>query len=484
MERKARNLRKRLVAVFLFALPLFFAGDILAASGIARFVCVTDPQTISPGKLSENLQIQAQDANGNEVKTEETIDLEFSSTSSTGEFLNASANPVSTVMSKGTANRFFYYRDSHVGVHTLTVKAQGRDSKMSWTVSQTIMIGSAPSPPPSPTPALPTSPTPTVPSGQGVGTPTESVGAAPSSSSVPSSSSEIAPSGKITADAGPDQTATAGSLVEFRGSAVGLKKEPLDMARFWWNFGDGETQEGRSTTHIFRMPGTYIVGLHVSSGEYSASDYATVRVLANQMRVSGVLPGGAGYLRLANPLNVEIEIGGWTIEDASKKQFFIPSRTKIAAGEELSFSNSVTGLLSDDKAYPLTIRYPNETIAITYAPEISSQPITTVSRSVTVSDSTKTGPPQTAPPPAGVTQPHNIPRREKGLASDRSSEASTASESDAITDGKKDDIPAPAESAAVSSRLPISSRLLFGGAIGVSILGAAGFFILKRFLIL
>jgi len=472
MKTGVRNSGKRLLAVFLFAAVLFSGKNIFAASLIASFVFTTDPQTVSQGKLSDVLQIQARDATGSEIKTLETIDLEFSSTSSTGEFLNATANPVSTVMSKGTANRSFYYRDFTSGSHTLKIKAQGRDSGTSWTVSQMITIS---------TPQTSSGGTQTVSSAQAVG----AVPASPSPQSPPLSSNA-----QIQVNAGADQTVTVGSLVEFEGTAVGLKKEPLETARFWWNFGDGETQEGRSTTHIFRVPGTYIIGLHVSSGEYSSSDYVTARVLVNQMSIKKVIPGEEGYIQLANPLNVESDIGGWAIEDGAQKKFFIPAKTKIAAGGELSFANTVTGLLRDGASYSLIIQYPNGTTALTYAfagPDDSAGKAPTSSPSVKI-------PPASAP----VLQVAGSLSRSKGGAVARM-EAPRAPKpaspiitedgtvqvggSDAENRVLQNTAETKKKSAAAVAGFSLSSRVLFTSVIGLSALGALGFFVLKRFLI-
>ena len=122
---------------------MFFAAVAYAASNIAAFNFITEPQTINPGEFSGSLTIQSQDASGEKVNTAETIDLEFLSASPTGEFLNSSGNPVSAVMSKGTANRTFYYRDSASGVFTLNIKATGRESGQSWTATQNITVGQA-----------------------------------------------------------------------------------------------------------------------------------------------------------------------------------------------------------------------------------------------------------------------------------------------------------------------------------------------------
>ena len=124
---------------YLGLFTLFWAGFAFAAT--SQFVFTTDPQTILPGEISGDLTIQSQDASGSKANTTETIDLEFSSTSLVGEFLNSSGGPVSMVMAKNTANRTFYYRDSTSGTYTLAVKAVGRESGQSWRVIQQIVVG-------------------------------------------------------------------------------------------------------------------------------------------------------------------------------------------------------------------------------------------------------------------------------------------------------------------------------------------------------
>ena len=457
MSVKRNNLQKQLLAVFLFVYVVSFAGSAFAVSGISRFVFVTDPQTISPDKLSDVLQIQAQDASGIKINTGETIYLEFSSTSLTGKFLNASSSPVRTWMNKGTANFTFYYRDSSAGVHTLTVKAQGRESKISWTVSQAITVSSNASvPSSSSTPAPSPAPAPTPPSPP------------------PASAPAISSNAQISVDAGADQTATVGSLVEFKGIALGLKKEPLAPARFWWNFGDGETQEGKTTTHIFRIPGTYIVGLHVSSGEYSSSDYATVRVLENQMRVGGVISGGGGYIQIANPLNTEVDIGGWIIEDQSHKQFFIPGKTKIAAGADLSLSNAVTGLLAGKEPHSLAIQYPNGTVAFTYTVPTDQDSSTGSSATSSQSGKIQNIPPENPIATGSSVKSGAMRAKEESHPRNPAPDRNVALQN--ITEVHKN-------SAALAAGFSVSSRMMFAGAIGLSALGALGFFLLKHFLI-
>jgi len=324
------------VAVFLF---LFAPRAIAADSPIARFVFITDPQTIAAGALSGALTVQAQDQGGILHKSDETIDLIFLSTSPTGAFLNAAGGPVDPVMNRNTANRTFYYRDTAPGAPMLTVKATGRISGLSWTASQVIRIDAS---------ALSSVSSP--PSSSAASTTT---GGASSSYRAPVAPLPSAPA--IQAFAGEDRVVLAGVEEDFIGAAIGLVREPITNARFWWNFGDGQTFEGRSVGHTWREPGIYTVALAVSSGEYAASDYAAVRVIPNQIAISGVTAGEGGAVRITNPAPAAADIGGWILEDDGGRKFFLPVRTLIGAESEVAFANRVTGLAPKSS---VTLHYP------------------------------------------------------------------------------------------------------------------------------
>ncbi|MCG2698987.1 PKD domain-containing protein, partial [Candidatus Parcubacteria bacterium] len=233
----------RLISTFLFFL---FSINIALASDISQFVFTTDPQVIKPNEASEKITVQAQDADGNLVKITETIYLELKTNSSTGEFSASSTKWVSTsklTMAKNTANRSFYYKDSAVGNYKLTIKAN------QWTAEQDIVVSES-----ALTPELKSeSPKPTYDDG----------------------SIEWPVEPQIFANAGSDKTAIAGADVYFSGKALGLKKEPLESARYLWNFGDGAISEGQNVKHVYKYPGEYIVILDISSGKYSASGRLT-----------------------------------------------------------------------------------------------------------------------------------------------------------------------------------------------------------------
>ena len=339
------------VAGFLFLLaPRAFAADSL----ISRFVFITDPQSVVSGAVSGELRIQAQDALGNPVSAGKTLCLGISSTSKTGEFSSNSDNwnPVNalTINSNWTA-RAFYYKDPSDGDHridaSIAVKPEGTtcsvwpvtDWSIQWSARQNIIVGTGG--------AL----SPIAPSVS------SSAAASPASgaSAYRAPVAALPPVPTIQASAGEDRVVLAGVEENFIGEAVGLVREPITNARFWWNFGDGETREGRSVGHIYREPGIYTVVLSVSSGEYAASDYAVARVMPNKIAIAGVTTGESGAIRIVNPAPIAADIGGWILEDDQGKKFFLPLRTVIGAQGEVAFANRVTGLSPDAKA---TLRYP------------------------------------------------------------------------------------------------------------------------------
>lgn len=337
------------------ALLVFLSSFAHADSHIARFVFITELRVTAPGVISDVITVQAQSVGGEKVdEVGETVDIEFSSNSPSGEFLNSLGNPISTVMARNTANRHFYYRDSTSGTFSLKVKAIGRESGKSWTATHQITISTRGS---EINPSLASS-------SQGSLSSTSLPAIAPSKANI------IFPA--IKADAGGDKTITTGSMIEFRGSALGLKNEPLENVRFWWNFGDGNFKEGRVVNNIFQMPGTYTVGLHISSGEHAASDFITVSVVSNQLTVLNVITGKDGYVQLINNGKTEIDLGGWILEDQIGKRFLVPQRTKIASQAEVALLNSVTSLLLENAAPVLIISYPNGREAILWKEEKAS----------------------------------------------------------------------------------------------------------------
>jgi len=123
-----------------FAIFFLYSQSVFALA-VSEFVFITVPVQIQVNEVSKAITIESRNSNGVKEPIQETVDLKFTSSSGSGIFLGSTGKPVGTVMSKNTANRTFYYKDSKEGDFVLTIVATGRDSKQSFTVSQHVYIG-------------------------------------------------------------------------------------------------------------------------------------------------------------------------------------------------------------------------------------------------------------------------------------------------------------------------------------------------------
>ncbi len=166
---------------------------------------------------------------------------------------------------------------------------------------------------------------------------------------------------RFTVSAGDDQTVIAGAEARFFGRVLGFDGKPLDGGRFLWNFGDGTIGEGRSIVHIFRFPGTYITALSVSSEYEAVSDYATITAVPNPVFISEVAVGKDGFVEISNTSSVSLDIGSWIIRnETSGAKFVIPSGTKINSHSAIAFSTEImafdiTGVVGES----IALFYPN-----------------------------------------------------------------------------------------------------------------------------
>jgi len=190
------------------------------------------------------------------------------------------------------------------------------------------------------------------------------------SSPLVASSFPVAP--QIYAFLSGDTEGVAGGILEFEGTALGLKKEPLANARFLWNFGDGSSKEGKSVTHTYNHPGDYIVFLDVSSGEYSASNRMNVKITESNLKISDVVfdSNGESLVEIYNDSDSEVNVSYWLLKSGNIF-FTFPKNSIIGKGSRLAFSSFVTKL-NIDESKKVDLLYPNGSVFYSFDPKVKS----------------------------------------------------------------------------------------------------------------
>lgn len=284
------NFFKILILTLIVSLPFGVSAQ------ISKIVFTTEEQHINPNELSGPITMQAQDSGGNPFQTPETIDLEFVSTSGTGEFLGSTGNPVTKTMSKNTSNRTFYYKDSTEGNFVLTVKATGRESGKTWEVSQNIFVGDSGSP------AILSANT----------TSTQSTSSGGSSSYV---STQLGSTQNMVLDisAGADRLVTVGTPITFQAN---IKKNTVQNAGldFAWSFGDANVGVGKMVTHTYKYPGDYVAVLRATAGDIYSISRVKVRVIEPTINLYEY----SDYIELHNGTNQEINLFNWKLTSEGK----------------------------------------------------------------------------------------------------------------------------------------------------------------------
>lgn len=211
----------------------------------------------------------------------------------------------------------------------------------------------------------------------------------------------------IWADAGADRTAIVGAGTIFEGKALGIDKKPLDGARYFWNFGDGLTGEGKKVIHTYKHPGDYIVYLDVSSGSLSSGDKILIKAIPADISISALGYGEKSFVAISNGESTELDVSFWQIKSSSGV-FVMPKNTIIIPDNKIIFSKDALGF-EINEGDEITLIYPNGLSAYEF-------PNSTVSS--TVSQATYS---------AGVWKPETL---QKGYNNKESEEGETVSETD------------------------------------------------------
>ncbi len=170
---------------------------------------------------------------------------------------------------------------------------------------------------------------------------------------------------QMSVSAGGDRVVVAGASTVFEGRVKGLKGDVIPNARLLWNFGNGESREGRSVLYAFPYPGRYAVVLDASSEIYSATARFTVTVVTAQVSITEV---NSDFIEITNSSGIELNLGLWQLT-SDGKIFRFPANTILFPHESVSVSNVATGL-APSSPQAVTLLYPNGTLATAYGSEL------------------------------------------------------------------------------------------------------------------
>lgn len=330
----------RYKSFFVLCLSLFLSSNVFADSAlVSRFVFVTGEQSVSPGQLSTEMTVQTQNAAGEAEKVSETQDLTFSSSSATGEFVNASGNSVTTTMNKNTSSRTFFYRDSKEGIHTIQIEIIGRESGEKFKATQEITVGKATG------------------SNQFSSKDTKESQTASGISAHQNQKdlAAVSSSQGFKVDAGRPRVISIHTPLDFNAEVSGLKKSAKRL-RFDWSFGDGIAGRGKEISHTYQFPGEYIVVVNGYQDDEYATSRIDVKVVDPQIEIINV-SSGLEAIEVRNNSNEEINLGGWLILSGQEK-FIIAKDTIIKPRSKLYISTTFSN--ESDK---VALFYPTGSLA-------------------------------------------------------------------------------------------------------------------------
>lgn len=158
-----------------------------------------------------------------------------------------------------------------------------------------------------------------------------------------SSSAVMYPRKNISIDADSDRRVLTGLPVTLSAHALGLYDEELPYATYRWNFGDGATEVGSRVVHTYNHPGSYIATVEVFYSSYHVDRRLLITVEDPVLRITKVVTGPNGYVRIENGHTREIDVSGWLLTQGMDV-FRIPVHTVIPAGGALILDVHATGV--------------------------------------------------------------------------------------------------------------------------------------------
>jgi PKD repeat protein len=172
------------------------------------------------------------------------------------------------------------------------------------------------------------------------------------------------------AKAGSDIAALTNQEILFNGSQS-FDPDNNDLT-FFWNFGDGTTDNQKETSHIYPYPGQYIVSLAVSDGELLDIDIIIVNIYNQSIIISEFLPNPRGkdqeneWIELFNQSDQIANLTGWQLDDqkGGSRPFVFPKNSFIGPKQFLVLKRATTKIALNNNNDQVRLIYPDNYPAV------------------------------------------------------------------------------------------------------------------------
>jgi hypothetical protein len=159
-----------------------------------------------------------------------------------------------------------------------------------------------------------------------------------SSSSKKTTTKLIIPDAELTITLNHPEVVYAGRSVAFSVTPSGIGSSIMNSLVYTWNFGDTYTGAGKSVTHTYEHPGTYLLVLEAVYRSRSVVLEYPVRVLPMTLTLERA---ASGDITVTNKTESTIDVSGYTLEGSVS--FVFPKLSRISAGGSLVIDKARIG---------------------------------------------------------------------------------------------------------------------------------------------
>jgi hypothetical protein len=141
----------------------------------------------------------------------------------------------------------------------------------------------------------------------------------------------------------------------FEVKSYGTNGEELNYGKYFWNFGDGTTEErfnNLNFTHTYAYPGEYLVSVEYFSNSYSTSpdvlNKIKLKIVPIELSISRTGDEQDFFIEIYNSSSYDMDLSLWKVLGL-EKTFIFPKNTNILARNKMILSPTVTNFTIFDK---------------------------------------------------------------------------------------------------------------------------------------